>query len=166
MWVAPPLSLLAYSPSVVEVAVSSWKPNLGEINRTKIEFARAKVSRYNRETTNLAKYRAPRRTGLMANSIGSSMRVSSFSIRGKVGTRVKYAAVQNDGSRPHVIRARRKKALRFYWERVGRTVVFREVSHPGTGATQFLTSAGADAARRNGFRWTRNLSTSLVTPTL
>ncbi len=86
------------------------------------------------------------------------MRVTLNSVRGKVGTRVKYAASQHEGSVPHFIRPRRKKALRFYWEAVGKTVIFRKVYHPGTGATPFLTSSARESAKRNGFRWRRTIT--------
>lgn len=135
--------------------MSSWKPNVSEITRVKVEFGRAKVSAFNRETTNIAKYRAPRKTGRLANGIGSSMRVNTATIRGRVGTRINYAAPVHEGALPHFIRPRRKKALAFYWEAAGRRVVFSQVYHPGIGATPFLTSAGRQVAAKNGFRWRR-----------
>lgn len=146
--------------------MSKWVPNNAEIARISGELGLALVSRFNRETTNIAKHRAPRKTGRLSNSIGSSVRVSRISVRGKVGSRVKYAATVNNGSRPHVIRARRRKALRFHWERLGRVVYFTKVNHPGTGATPYLTSAAAQAARRHGFRWTRHLSPDTVSGAL
>lgn len=44
---------------------------------------------------------------------------------------VPYAEAQAYGARPHLIRARRASALRFYWPRVGRVVFFKQVNHPG-----------------------------------
>ena len=44
-----------------------------------------------------------------------------------------------DGTRPHVIRPRRAKALRF--DSGGRTVFAKVVHHPGTRANNFLAEA-------------------------
>lgn len=64
-------------------------------------------------------------------------------IAGKAGARRKGGGprtvpeILDRGSRPHVIRARRRKALRFT---VNGTVVFRRsVMHPGTRGSGFLT---------------------------
>ena len=57
----------------------------------------------------------------------------------KVQNDAKYAKAVNSGSRPHVIRAKRGKALRFV---VGGKVIFRrQVMHPGTQPTLFLKRA-------------------------
>lgn len=53
------------------------------------------------------------------------------------GRGANYALVEHDGSRPHIIRARRRKALRIP---VAGGVIFRhQVRHPGTTGTFFLT---------------------------
>lgn len=53
--------------------------------------------------------------------------------------RMKYTMLEHDGTPPHIIRARRKKSLRFT---VGGKVVFRRsVHHPGTTGTHFLTKS-------------------------
>lgn len=122
----------------------------------------ALVSRVVRRTENLSKARAPRDTGRMANSIGSSVSVSANRVKGQVGTRVKYALAQHEGASAHTIRPRRAKALRFYWPRAGKVVLFVRVRHPGVGATPFLTSALRDAAVPEGFTVTRTLSPSAV----
>lgn len=55
------------------------------------------------------------------------------------GRGIKYTGYEHDGTAPHVIRARRKKALRFM---INGQVVFRkQVNHPGTTGTLFLTMA-------------------------
>ncbi len=52
---------------------------------------------------------------------------------------MRYTGVEHDGSEPHEIRARRRKALRFT---SGGKVVFRtRVWHPGTKGTHFLTES-------------------------
>ena len=57
-----------------------------------------------------------------------------------VGTNVPYAAAMNDGSKPHIIQAKNKKALAFG----GR--FFKRVKHPGTVARPFMVLAGEDTA--------------------
>ncbi len=50
-----------------------------------------------------------------------------------------YIMPHHDGARPHIIRPRRAKALRFV---IGGRVVFaRKVNHPGSVGTQFLRNA-------------------------
>lgn len=61
------------------------------------------------------------------------------------GGGVNYAMLEEEGSVPHEIRARRKKSLRFV---VAGRVVFRQrVWHPGTTGTHFLTKALPYGAR-------------------
>jgi hypothetical protein len=55
-----------------------------------------------------------------------------------------YLGYHHDGTGPHVIRARRRKALRFVWH--GEVTFARSVHHPGSRGTFFLTRA-LDAAR-------------------
>jgi len=56
-----------------------------------------------------------------------------------------YAMFEHEGTDPHEIRPRRRKALR--WVTSGGAVVFaRRVRHPGTVGSKFLTKA-LDAAR-------------------
>lgn len=60
------------------------------------------------------------------------------------GGGVKYAGYENDGTEPHIIRARRKKSLRFM---VGGRVVFaKAVHHPGTRGSHFLYPDALNAA--------------------
>lgn len=55
------------------------------------------------------------------------------------GKGIKYVGYEHDGTPPHVIRARRKKALRFVLD--GHVVFRKKVNHPGTTGTLFLTMA-------------------------
>jgi phage gpG-like protein len=56
----------------------------------------------------------------------------------QVGSNVSYARIHHDGSRPHVIRARNAKVLRFT-NRRGEVVFARSVNHPGTRPNRYLT---------------------------
>jgi hypothetical protein len=51
--------------------------------------------------------------------------------------RMRYTMFEHDGTSPHIIVARRRKALRFTVG--GRTIFRRSVRHPGTRGTFFLT---------------------------
>lgn len=55
------------------------------------------------------------------------------------GRGIRYTMFEHDGTPPHVIRARRKKALRFVMD--GQVVFRSKVNHPGTTGTLFLTMA-------------------------
>lgn len=99
---------------------------------------------------NRARILAPVRTGRLRSSIRAEP-PRFFSLRGSVtvGSDLEYAAAVNDGTRPHVIRPRRAKVLRFS---VGGQVVFaRLVNHPGTKGTKFLDKALEDVARARGY---------------
>lgn len=72
----------------------------------------------------------------------------------------KYAAAQDLGSKPHVIRARRRKFLAF---KVGGRLVFaRSVKHPGTKPTRFLYRATNAAFRVAGPNIERHMARFLV----
>jgi hypothetical protein len=72
---------------------------------------------------------------------------------GTVEYPINYAAAVHDGTRPHVIKARRRQALKF--QMGGRTVFARSVRHPGTEGRPFLADAGAEVARGEGFQFRR-----------
>lgn len=55
------------------------------------------------------------------------------------GRGARYAAIENFGSKPHRIAARRRKALRFM--QGGRVQFRRAVWHPGTKGSFFLTDS-------------------------
>lgn len=57
---------------------------------------------------------------------------------GRVGLTA-YLGYHHDGTEPHLIRPRRRRALRFVSG--GRVVYARVVRHPGTTGTRFLTRA-------------------------
>lgn len=95
-------------------------------------------------TVAVARTEAPVRTGRLRESIQSIYRgrgrweIVAGSNRGP-GRHV--AKIVHHGTKPHEIRPRRRKALKFYWERVGMVVILRSVNHPGTKPDPFLTRA-------------------------
>jgi hypothetical protein len=55
----------------------------------------------------------------------------------------------NDGTRPHIIRPRTKRVLKFTVG--GRTVFAKMVRHPGTRARPFLDRALREVAAQRGY---------------
>lgn len=89
----------------------------------------------------VAKGLAPVRTGRLKASIHPDpvRRSGPWSISTGVSADAPYAAPVHEGARPHVIRPRNARALRF--EINGRVVFARRVNHPGQRAQPFLTNA-------------------------
>jgi len=88
-----------------------------------------------RRAEELIRERAPRRTGKLARSIGSAIEGN----RALVGVRVDYARFLEWGARPHEIRPRHARALRFVMR--GRVVFAKRVWHPGIRPRLFVLSA-------------------------
>lgn len=112
-------------------------------------FADKDARRVAAEVEARAKRLAPVDTGRLRQSIYTRRKLT---IRGpgyEVRTDVAYAPYVEGGTRPHVIRARNAKALRF---RVGNRVVYANaVHHPGTKAQPFLSRAVREVAIANGY---------------
>lgn len=54
------------------------------------------------------------------------------------GRGANYVMIEEEGSKPHIIRARRRKMLRIPVG-AGRVIFRRQVRHPGTTGTHFMT---------------------------
>lgn len=89
------------------------------------------------KVTNKAKQLVGVRTGRLRSSIRGRMGRDSRGLVYVVGTDVSYALMHHDGTRPHIIRPKTKRVL--YWKGARHPV--REVHHPGTKGTKFLTRA-------------------------
>ncbi|HEX6518279.1 MAG TPA: HK97 gp10 family phage protein [Nocardioidaceae bacterium] len=124
------------------------------LNRTFSSTSRSEGERAARLVVARAKILAPVDTGRLRASIRVERR-SFFGLRQRwtVGSDVEYAPMVNDGTRPHVIRPRRAKALRF--KVGGRTVYAAVVRHPGTRARPFLDRALQEVARARGYDLTQ-----------
>lgn len=73
----------------------------------------------------------------------------TFRPKAKIVFDVDYAQFVNDGTRPHTIRPKKAKALRFV---VGGQVVYAKlVHHPGTKARPFLDRALREVLRPQGW---------------
>ena len=93
-----------------------------------------------RRAEELIRERVPRRTGRLIRSIGSTIEGN----RALVGVKAGYARFLEWGTRPHEIRPRHARALRFVTR--GRVVFARRVWHPGIRPRLFVLSA-AEALR-------------------
>lgn len=124
----------------------------GQLNRTLRGVSRSRGETAARQTLNLAKVYAPVDTGRLRAS-GSIRRRSFLGFRSRwtISFDVDYAEAVHDGTRPHIIRPRRAKALRF---RMGGRIVYAKfVRHPGTRARPFLDRALREVAARLGFSY-------------
>lgn len=120
------------------------------LNRQLSRASRTELEISSRMVVNRAKVLAPVDTGRLRASIRvESRRSLGFRTIYTVGSDVEYAAMVNDGTRPHVIRPRRAQVLRF---QVGGQVVFaRVVNHPGTRPRPFLDRALREVASARGY---------------
>lgn len=125
-----------------------------QINRSEMRavvnnFAARNTEQVADQVVSRAKVLAPVDTGRLRGSIKKRRK---FTVRGpgwEVFTNVEYAPYVENGTRPHIIRPRTKKALRF---RVGGQTVFATiVHHPGTKAQPFLSRAVREVGIRNGY---------------
>lgn len=98
----------------------------------------------------------PYTTGHLAMGLETDIQVVPNGVRGKVGInghRFPYAKAVEAGANPHIIRPNPpRKYLRFYWRKVGRTVYFRSVNHPGQDGKGYLRIPLAKAAVRHRMR--------------
>lgn len=85
------------------------------------------------------------RTGRLRDSTKHRVRMGRYRSRVRLRWRRRYALFVEAGTRPHVIRAKRKKYLRFVSR--GRLVFAKQVNHPGTRPYKFGWKA-AHAAHR------------------
>lgn len=76
-------------------------------------------------------------TRLMRTRSGTVLRITNTAKHGKF---------LEFGTKPHTIRARRAKALSFFWLRVSKAMMVRAVNHPGTRPYWFLRNAADHAA--------------------
>lgn len=103
-----------------------------------------------RVTLNSAKMRSPVDTGqLRASHQAGNITIKGNTISGEVVAEQDYSEAVHDGTRPHVIRPRRAKALT--WMGPQGRVFARSVNHPGTKARPWLFNALQSEGPRLGF---------------
>lgn len=121
-----------------------------QLNRQIRGASRTELETAARQVMNRAKVLVPVDTGRLRASIRiESRRTLTLRSVYTIGSDVEYAKYVNDGTRPHIIRPRRAKALRF---RVGGRIVYASVvHHPGTKARPFLDDALRQVAAARGY---------------
>lgn len=123
--------------------------NRSEMRATVNALAGKQMLEVARQVQARAKVLAPVNSGRLRGSIKIKRGISLRGPKQTVYTNVEYAPYVENGTRPHVIRPRTKKALRF---RVGgQFVIVAKVNHPGTRAQPFLSRAVREVGIRNGF---------------
>lgn len=129
--------------------MSRFRIDRVQIRAASREAAVQELTTGSRLVTNRAKILTPVDTGRLRASIRPSLNLSGNRPSFRVSTNVAYAGYVNDGTRPHDIRPRNARALRF---RVGgRTVFARVVHHPGTRPRPFLDRALLEVSRARGW---------------
>lgn len=113
--------------------------------------ARDAVRRISRRVLNRSAILCPVDTGRLRASGRMRIGEGPRGPQGVVEYPVNYAAAVHDGSRPHTIRARKKKALAF--KVGGRTVLVKSVRHPGAQGRPFLRMAAKEVASAEGFQF-------------
>lgn len=116
-------------------------------------FALPVVRRTTRRVLNRSAVFCPVDTGNLRAGGRMKMVIRSVGPAGIVEYIAKYAAAVEDGSGPHIIRARKKKALRFVVD--GQVVFAKSVRHPGTRPRPFLSKAAQLVAAAEGYRFVR-----------
>lgn len=141
-----------------------------------VSLAAPHVAETTRLVLNRATVLAPKKTGNLANANQMTMRVRRTFVAGRVENRVNYFLAVHEGTHPHTISAKRKKALAFYWPRKGVVTIVPKkrtgsgyrrgrggriyvigkgfVKHPGTKARPFLMRALFEVASARGYRVT------------
>lgn len=126
-----------------------------EANAVAARTGLIEVTNLCRMIKNQATIDAPVDTGFLRAQHAINIATLRTQVKGTVVNRAKYAAAVHDGTGPHIIRARRKRALRFT---VGGQVVFaRSVRHPGTRGRPWLMEAAEKVAAREGWKFQRTV---------
>jgi hypothetical protein len=144
---------------------------------TAVAMSAPLVAETTRAVLNRARVLTPRDTGKLANAHQMTMKARRTRVTGRVENRTKYFLPVHDGAAPHTIRAKHKKALVFFWPRVGLVTVVPKkpktrftgaikskrkgvrfhigkgyVNHPGAKARPFLMRALEEVATARGFK--------------
>lgn len=115
--------------------------------------ARRQVLDTLRAVRNRADFLTPVDTGNLRRNNQVRLSERGLIVTGEVYNSAQYAGFVHDGTRPHVIRPRRRKALRFVID--GQVVIVAKVNHPGTRGRPWLKRALEEVAPRHGFVITR-----------
>jgi hypothetical protein len=123
--------------------------DLRSINGIGLDLAQRQVADMTRATFNRSNVLTPVDTGRLR--AGNNMRLWTAGLvaYGEVFNHVEYAPPVHNGARPHIIRPRLRKALKFRVN--GQTVFATEVHHPGNKPRPWILKAMVETAPRYGF---------------
>ncbi|WP_218025960.1 hypothetical protein [Nocardia miyunensis] len=124
---------------------TEWSPPAQSGERA-AQQAAPTMRRLGRAITTTAKRRVNVRSGHLRSTIGDRTTVAGPLVVTEVFATARYARFVHDPTRPHEIRPRSARMLRF--EVGGRVVFARRVWHPGYKGNPFLTSAVRDEMAR------------------
>ncbi len=114
------------------VDLSPLKDELRKVSKRRATKAASRM-------TNDLKSAAPMDTGELARKTGVEVASTSGNrITAVAVIDVTYGEFVIQGTRPHVIRAKRGGVLAFNWPKAGGMVFFAKVNHPGTTANPFF----------------------------
>jgi len=106
---------------------------------------------------------APKKTGEFARGIRFRTKQSGDSVSFSVSTPQPLGRwLRPPGTKPHVIRAKRAKYLRFYWPKVGKVVYFTAVNHPGYRPKNDFVKQGVDSLEKERGIALRKISTRYI----
>ncbi len=124
-----------------------------DLRRAFLGGSRNAAEEFGGQVYRVAVREAPVRTGALRRSLRTTTNLTFRGWAARVGSDLEYASFVHDGTRPHVIRPRRARALRFT---IGGRVVFAaRVNHPGTRPNRFLDRALQQVSRREGLEYRR-----------
>lgn len=105
------------------------------------------VERLAKETVFRIRTIANKNSGAMIAGMHYKKGKWSRGIEFQAGSDVDYTLYMDQGTKPHVIKAKNAPYLTFFWPKVGRVVHFKSVQHPGTKPYKFL-ERGMELAMR------------------
>ena len=121
---------------------------LGDALRKDLERQmRAVGQRTSADMTAELRRTSPNITGDLYSSITSRYTVTPNRVTIDFVADAPYAEAVIKGARPHVIRAKNKKALSFYWPKIGGQAIFRSVNHPGNKPNPFWENVFKNSRR-------------------
>lgn len=80
---------------------------------------------------------APIKTGQLVANIKSQQWNNRLAFR--ISVNVPYANYAEYGTKPHVIRPKNYRVLKFYWDKAGTTIYTTKVNHPGGSGRHFFS---------------------------
>lgn len=125
--------------------IEGLKGRMGASRAVILNAVQKELAAYGRLLVEEAKKEAPVKTGTLRNSIRYSIRQGGtkyMTLEVTAGNSSRKPVVVKTvlfGSKPHVIKPKRAKALAFMWK--GRKVYAKRVNHPGTNPNNFLERA-------------------------